>query len=191
MKQLARKFVRGVLDAASVRLGRVQVARVVRAAGDRPIVALDIDNTLADAWPSFLGSWANEGDRLASLPVLHAVKAAAHDAPIASGHQPVFISHRNLWHWPVTYRWLRRNGFAATRSNVVLVAAPSHKLEHLRRCSEGRDVVYWDDLSHGHESGTVGYYDEVIAAVRDLPVDYHGYEEIVALTGPRPTPPSV
>ena len=104
----------------------------------------------------------------------------AHDGAIRSGRRVVFVSHRNLWHWPVTYSWLRRHGFAATWSNVVLVPTPEDKVDHLRRCCVGRSVTYWDDLSHHHETGTVEYYDEVIAAVGELDLEYHGYDDIVA-----------
>ena len=174
---------RGVVDTGASLVGRLQVQMVCRATGSAPLVVLDIDNTIADSWPSFLTSWPNQRRRLAGLDVLPNIKAIAHDEAIAAGASVLFLSHRNPWEWPVTYRWLRRHGFAATWRNVVLVGRPQDKVRHLARCARGRTVTVWDDLTFGHETGTVTEYVDVIASVRTLDVAYRGWDDIVAITG--------
>ena len=173
----------GAIDGVSRVVGRAQTALTCRSAGAGPLVVLDIDNTIADTWPTLQRAWSSERARLAALPVLGGMKVVAHDAPLADGSRVIFLSHRRLWQWPVTFSWLRRNGFDARLTNVVLVASPSEKLGHLRRCAAGREVTYWDDLSHGHESGAVEFYTDVIAEVERLGVEYHGYDEILAISG--------
>ena len=109
----------------------LQVGWVLRTTqpGDK-IVVLDIDNTIADAWPSFLRPFDSQRSRLASLEVLPNVKGVAHDAPVAEGATIIYLSHRNLWEWPVTYRWLRGNGFVVggkARPSVLVRTATRWK----------------------------------------------------------------
>ena len=133
---------------------------------------LDIDNTLADAWPSFLEEWPSERDRLRGLRLLPGMKAAAYDA--APG--PVmFLSHRNWWEWSLTRNWLRQHGMVGV---LVLVASPTDKVRHLSKLASGRSVTYWDDLSHGTERGETEVYAEVIDAVAGLGIEWHGLDEI-------------
>jgi hypothetical protein len=173
----AKRAVRRV----AARLGAVQVALVCRGTRGRRLVVLDVDNTLADSWPTYTRSWPDERRRLDSIELLPGVKAAAHDAALARGDAVMFLSHRSARHWLRTFRWLRRHGFAATPLNVVLVARPEDKVEHLRRCVGAAEVVYWDDLSHSHEHGEAAFYHDVIAAVRALPLEYVGWDDIRAV----------
>jgi hypothetical protein len=179
----AERVVRAALDAVGRLVGRAQVALVCRRAGDGPLVVLDVDNTLADTWPSFLVASTSERARLAAIEALPNIKAVAHDAARDEGAAVLFLSHRNWWHWPVTYRWLRSHGFGVDWRNLVLVAEPADKLAHLARCARGRSVTVWDDLSYGHETGEIGFYSDLIAAVGALGVEHRGWDEIVAVTG--------
>jgi hypothetical protein len=177
--------VRSVIDAVGTRIAAEQVRRF-RRSHPGPIVVLDLDNTMADAWPSFLAPPTSHRDRLAGLSALPGMVAAAFD-----GDRPViFLSHRAWWHWDVTRRWVRDHGMAGP---VVLVASPADKLEHLRcLVAGGGPVTYWDDLSHGTERGRTELYHDVIQAVAGLGLDYHGYDEIeaiVAAAGGRPSSP--
>lgn len=180
----ARRALRRAVELASGLVARGQVEVVGRRAGAGPVVVLDIDNTLADSWPTFLQTHRSQRQRLASIEPLPAIKAVAHDAPLAAGATVCFLSHRNLWEWPVTRRWLRTHGYAARWWNVVLVPSAASKVAHVARLARGHDVTVWDDLSHGHETGEVVFYADVIAQLADLGVDHRGWDEIVALTRP-------
>lgn len=171
------------MSGAAAVLARVQIGVIARRAGAGELVVLDIDNTLADSWPSFLGGPTSHLRRLASLEPLPNIKAVAHDAPLAAGATVCFLSHRNPWEWPVTYRWLRRHGFAARWWNVVLVPSAAAKVGHLERLAPGRTVTVWDDLSYGHEHGRVEMYADVIAALAGVSLTHRSWADIVAITG--------
>jgi len=159
-------------------LGRLQLALLVRRPPTAGYLVLDIDNTLADTWPSLVPGAVTDGNRLAGLAELAGMRARTAD--LASGRRVLYVSHRFLWQLPVTLSWLRAHGFPASLGTVLLVPEPPHKLRYLRRLVAAGPVEYWDDLSHGHEHGTVQYYEDLIAAVRSLPIDYRGAAEIAA-----------
>jgi len=180
----ARRVALRAVETASLLLARAQIAgvRATTSTGDR-VVVLDIDNTLADAWPSFLRPFDSHRGRLAGLEVLPNIKAVAHDAPLAAGATIVYLSHRNLWEWWVTYRWLRRHGFSVRADRLVLVPSAPAKVPLLRRLAEGRDVTVWDDLSYGHESGEISFYSDVIDLLAGVSLTHRSWADIVATTG--------
>ena len=142
------------------------------------IVVLDIDNTLADAWPTFLVPHASERKRLASISPLPGMKRATHDRAVNDGSLVAYVSHRNLWHYPVTYRWLRDQGYTVSVMNLMLVSSPALKPAILRILAAGRELTVWDDLSAGHETGTVRHYDDVRAEVETIATEYFGLDSI-------------
>lgn len=185
---IGKRVVLGAVGFAWSVSTRAQAALVGRRAGAGPIVVLDIDNTIADSWPSFAGRYPSERARLASLPPLPNIKAVAHDQPLAAGATVVFLSHRHPWEWSVTYRWLRRHGFDAHWWNVLLVPSAMAKVPYLRRFASGggargRAVTVWDDLSRAHETGAIVFYDEVLELVRGISLTSYGWADIVAVTG--------
>jgi hypothetical protein len=170
----AKRALVATLDVVGTAIATLQV-RWFRRRNPGRIVVLDIDNTVADAWPSYLRPHASHRARLVGLPALPGMKAAAYD-----GARPViFISHRRWWHWDVTRQWVRSHGMVGP---VVLVSSPADKLRHLQYlASRGGPVVYWDDLTHGTEAGHTELYQDVIDEVAGLGLDYHGYDEIEAV----------
>ena len=159
----------------------------LRQLGERGLTVLDIDNTLADTWPTLTRSWPSERARLRSIEPLAGMKAVAYDTAVARGDLVVFLSHRNWWEWPITLLWLRGAGYRVGPTSLVLVADAADKLAHLRQCVAAAtgDVTYWDDLSHSHEHGDAVFYDDVISEVRSMGLTYHGFDEIVAVVSPR------
>ena len=174
-------MIRRLADRAGGAIGAALTALAARRARGRPIVVLDVDNTLADSWPTFARTWPGERARLDAIEPLRSVKAVAHDAAVERGDAVLFLTHRGWRHWEQTVRWLRRHGFAASPLNVVLVARPADKIGHLRRLARAGPVTYWDDLSHSHELGEPVLHAEVIAAVGRLDVDHVGWATISAL----------
>ncbi len=183
----AKALARRGLDRAGAGLGAAQLWWCARRAGSRGVTVLDIDNTLADAWPSYLLEWPDQASRLRALHELPGMRAAAYDTAVARGDVVVFLSHRNWWEWRLTRTWLRDVGYSVPVANLVLVASPGDKVGHLRRLLDhGLHVTYWDDLSHGQESGTPQKYVEVIDAVDALTarpgsLEYHGVDEIESI----------
>lgn len=164
-----------------VAFGQVEVLR--RAIGERALVVLDVDNTLADTWPTLIGRRRSHRRRLRDVEPLPGIRAVAHDRARSDGAGVVFLTHRPLWCRRVTRRWLRRHGYAATRRNVVLVGRPASKVRLIRRLSSGRRTTVWDDLTWGHEDGQVRRHRDVIDAIGRLGVEHRGWDEIVAVTG--------
>ena len=102
---------------------------------------------------------------------------------MGDGATIVYLSHRNLWEWPVTYRWLRTHGFVVRADRLLLVPSAAAKVPLVRRMAEGRTVTMWDDLSFGHETGEVRFYDDVIDSLGGVSLTYRGWADIVGLTG--------
>lgn len=176
-KSLVRTAIETVGDRAALAVASA-VARRARRRGHERIVVLDIDNTLADAWPTFLVPHASEAERLASISPLPGMKLATHDRALAEGALVAYVSHRNLWHYPVTFRWLRDQGYSVSPANLMLVSSPALKPAILRVLAADRELVVWDDLSAGHETGTVRHYDDVRAEVEAIATEYFGLESI-------------
>ncbi|HKY14505.1 MAG TPA: hypothetical protein VJM33_06235 [Microthrixaceae bacterium] len=176
-----KRALRRALDRVGHAVSSVQVRWCRWRGGGRRVTVIDIDNTLADAWPSYLVEWSSHRDRLRSLTVLPGMRVAAHDAALARGDLVVFLSHRNWWEWGLTRRWLHANGFAVGVANLVLVASPADKIDHLTALSEGGPVAVWDDLTHAQETGEPQQYAEVVDAFAMLGVEHHGFAEIEAI----------
>ena len=171
-----KRRLRRALDRVSALVGRVLIEVVARRHPGGIVTVLDVDNTIADAWPSFLRSWPGEAARLRALRPLPGMRAAAYEPAPGS---VVFLSHRSWWFWPLTRTWLSAAGFEGP---VVLVADPAEKVAHLRRLAARHPVVYWDDLTAHQETGHPVRYDEVIEAVGAIDgVEYHGADEIEAI----------
>jgi hypothetical protein len=175
--------VRAVFEAAARGVADAQVESIVRGPRSIPLLILDIDNTIADTWPSYASSWPSETARLAGLLPIPEVREAVYERAVDTGKRVMFLSHRQLGHRRVTLRWLRLNGFAMERHSVVLVPAAADKVALVRRLAKVTTVEYWDDLSYGHERGGPFFYTALIERIRATSVDYHGWEDICALRG--------
>ena len=152
-----------------------------------PLWIVDIDNTVARSWPSFLEKHVSEAGRLASIRPLEGMCGRVREAA-CSGARVVFMTVRPYWAYFITRRWLSAQGLPSGVWNVVLVRTPEEKLELLRagliRC-RSRVVEYYDDLSSRQETGKVEFYSDLIERARGLPLKYVGYEEIAAINGRR------
>jgi hypothetical protein len=180
-KGRAKVVARRLVDGAGAMVGHAQLRWSIRGARDRTITVLDIDNTLADTWPSYLEDWPDHRLRLRALAELSGMRAAVYEPAVRRGDVVVFLSHRNWWEWGLTRKWLLDHGYAVPTASLVLVPSAAAKVAHLSRLTRAGTVVYWDDLSHGQESGTPQRYDEVVTAVQALRLEYHGVDEIEAI----------
>ncbi|SHG02653.1 hypothetical protein [Pedobacter caeni] len=141
-----------------------------------PVYLVDIDNTLADTWPSLCGRvYGNERDRYRSLSVFLGMrKLIVHQRTMA---KVIFISARSYLNYQVTKRWLESCGLGGC--DLILVAKAADKMYYLKTLvSREITVVYIDDLSYNHEHGELKLYHEMILELKDLPVTYLGLEEI-------------
>jgi len=139
---------------------------------------VDIDNTIADTWPSFLQKWPSEANRLASIPAFEGMKNYLRQIETEKGNLIIYLTARNIRYKGLTQQWLQSRGFPVHNTRLVLVATPGEKLPYIKMPGKGFTVTYIDDLAFGHETGQVKKYETVINAVKKLPLTYVGSEEI-------------
>lgn len=156
-----------------------QVALSYLTRKDGWLYVFDIDNTLANTWPSFSVGYANEQTRLEMLSIFVNMRAWLLHIHQSRKSKMLFLSARSFRHYLTTINWLKGNQLEAGLFNVFLVMSAKDKVQLLKKIEKfcGR-IYYVDDLSYGHETGQVSFYQDVIAAVKNIGVNYLGYEEI-------------
>ncbi len=147
----------------------------------KPLLVLDIDNTLADTWPSFSKKWKSEVDRHKNLAPLKSVICYIKSKYPVDSYEWVFLTSRSYNLRNATIDWLVNQGLSAGNSNVILVQNPSEKIELIKKVIKHK-IIYFDDLSYNHENGEVKFYSELIKQCQEFSnVEYFGYYDIVKL----------
>ena len=86
------------------------------------------------------------------------------------------MSVRDYRYYGLTKRWLENN--CLKNFDLILVSSPFEKLRLLKLFPR-KDIIYYDDLSHSHEKGSVIFYDEVLTELASLSnVRYIGYDKL-------------
>lgn len=124
----ARRLIRRAIDLVALAVGHASLSVVLWRTGGNPVTVLDIDNTLADSWPTLVTRITSERERLRGLAPLPGMRSVAHDPAIARGDAVIYLSHRSLWFGPLTNRWLREAGFDASPLRVILVPSAAARL---------------------------------------------------------------
>jgi hypothetical protein len=151
--------------------------RVVRT-NSKIILLIDIDNTLADTWPTLNKTWKSESERLSKLNPFQSVISHLFKNYSPKVHQWVFLSSRNYFSHLVTINWLKKNNLPAGWKNVILVQSPMEKIDLINKYVKNK-IVYFDDLSYNHENGDMKFYEKEIELINiNDYVEYHGYAEI-------------
>jgi hypothetical protein len=149
---------------------------------------VDIDNTIADTWrtltPQYRTQFKSDQERILTIPPLAGMKARFDS--LTPQTRVVFLSARTYWSAWVTKKWLAQNGFSKPDSVIVLVEHPKDKVALLRRVLEKNrtpqyKISFFDDLSYNHENGDIRFYEPEIADIRQLPIHYVGYEELLQI----------
>jgi hypothetical protein len=171
---------------------------------------VDIDNTIADSWkkmtPQYKHAFRSQSDKMMDLEPFPFMQRLFQDIPPRT--RIVFLTARQYIRYFVTKRWLKKHGFEQADSVLVLVERMKDKAPLLESVLENYfykkqspqylddfksqssliasesthyPVVYFDDLSYNHENGEVLYYDDVIHAVKKMPIRYIGYDELLKM----------
>ena len=142
------------------------------------IVIFDIDNTIADTWPSFLEKYKNERERLNNLkPFKNIVKLVLNYSE--AGNEVIFLSARDYKFYKLTKKWITNN--CIKNFQLILVSNPYEKLI-LLKIFKDKDIIFYDDLSHSHEKGFILFYDDVFNEIKKLKKIKHvGYKELLNL----------
>ncbi|MBG6234385.1 hypothetical protein IWX76_000940 [Pedobacter sp. CAN_A7] len=141
------------------------------------VYLVDIDNTLADTWPSLQNYvYRNDNHRYGSLSIFIGMRNFILEK-IQDKDRVVFISARGYLNYFSTLKWLSGNGLNSI--NLILVDRAEDKLAYITELLERKiAVVYIDDLSYGHEYGEVRLYEKMLLKLNTLPVEYLGVKEI-------------
>lgn len=142
------------------------------------IIIFDIDNTVADTWPSLLKKNINEKERLSNLrPFKSVVKLILNYNK--KGERIIFMSARNYKFYNTTKSWIKAN--CIEHFSLILVSNVYEKLK-LLKIFKNKNITFYDDLSHSHEKGVILFYDDVLKELKELNhVKYFGYNELLLL----------
>jgi hypothetical protein len=147
---------------------------------NQTIVFIDIDNTIADTWPSIKSKkYSNEIDRHKNLTVFDGMKDYIQSNFRGGQHQVIYLTARHFNLIYVTKSWLVNNGFFYAKDCLILISKPTLKPSFIKLAiKKNLKVIYIDDLSYNHENGHVRFYENVIKEIEVLNVSYIGYKEI-------------
>ncbi|MFC4722881.1 hypothetical protein ACFO5O_11150 [Geojedonia litorea] len=149
------------------------------------VFIFDIDNTIAHTWFSFNTTYfKNNHDRLLSLPIFTKMRRLISILYKNPNTIVLFLTARSLHDYPVTYKWLKSQGFPLKYSDLFIVNSPRFKIKILSALKKQKvNVYYIDDLSYNHENGVVKFYDSEIKDIKNLStlqenIKYFGYDDI-------------
>jgi hypothetical protein len=151
------------------------------------VVFLDIDNTLADTWPTLLpnADYLSENDRLRNLKPLSGSLSYVREN-FGSEYVHIYLSHRNFIRHANTKRWLRKYANYNSSDSLYLVSSAHKKIRYFETAVQFckfTSITVMDDLSYSHEHGEVEYYTEIVDVLAKMPIKYIGYKKILEING--------
>ena len=138
---------------------------------------LDIDNTLADTWPSLLSNNQSSIKRHKNLkPLTPVIKHIQRHYP-SNEYTWIYLTIRKYQLINITKNWLLKSDMQVN-NNVILVQSPKEKIELINHYIKSASL-YFDDLSYNQENGELKFYSKEIEAIRkNNLITYFGYQEI-------------
>ena len=145
----------------------------------KDIIIFDIDNTVADTWPSFLKKKISEHERLSNLKAFKNIVNLILNYD-SEGKKIIFMSARNYKFYNITKIWIKKNCTKAF--DLILVSNVSEKLKFLK-IFKNKKITLYDDLSYSHEKKRgVLFYEDIIKELKKLNyITYIGYNELLTL----------
>lgn len=137
----------------------------------------DIDNTLANTWPTLVGKkHSSEKSRLANLQIFANMRNLILN--LSKDSLVIYLTHRTPSQYIVTKNWLLENGLPVSFGSLLIVASPVEKVKIVEGVCQKAKVKVVDDLSFGQEDGNLNFYNEVIELLQNLPIKYYNYRVI-------------
>lgn len=146
-----------------------QVRRIKSSVTNRKIAFIDIDNTLADTWPTLVSFKGNHLTRLASLQSFPRMVKMVNSL-YEKGWYIILLTHRTLQQRKVTEQWLSKEKIL--HHQLIITSSPEEKIEVIKQFDNASEIFVIDDLSFGHETGKVQLYQEVIDALNKMKLIY-------------------
>jgi hypothetical protein len=179
---LKQRLISKILSFYNLFLARQVIKKILE---DKPakVSVFDIDNTIADTWPSLLNAnlfdQKSEVKRYLSLPILSSFYPIIKSIVSKDDTTILFLSARSSNMYLVTKEWLKDKQLWNNRANLIIVQTPNDKLKYLSELSlKISNVEYYDDLSYNHENGEVLFYSSVIEKVKKMNIHYYDYSYI-------------
>ncbi|MFZ6013520.1 MAG: hypothetical protein ACOYXT_24475 [Bacteroidota bacterium] len=146
------------------------------------MIFFDIDNTLADSWPSFLvPGWKSSNHRLSTLAIFTRMRRLILCLFRSPFNQIYFLSTRSYTSFFVTLHWLQANKIPITWNRLIITNTPEEKLIFIKSALKSHkhsEVYLIDDLSHNHERGQVIFYEDLIRKIETANIRYFGVNKI-------------
>ena len=137
------------------------------------IFIVDVDNTIANTWPTFLRKWTSEYERLENIEAFKNMHSYLQKQTQTQAIAFVYLTARNIRYKSITQTWLQQHNFLFNNAQLFLVNKPNEKLAFLKKaCYLHKNIVYLDDLSYNHETGNTKTYTNIIEAVKKMPLAY-------------------
>lgn len=138
---------------------------------EKRIFLIDIDNTVANTWPSLLISWPNEKQRLKGLAIFIKMKLLLDILAISNNNRIIFLTARSYFSRGVTYEWLKENGLINNPKNLIITRTAADKIniiKHLCKVCKTKKFYYVDDLAHKYETGNTEFFNKEIDIVNKI-----------------------
>ncbi|MEI2760339.1 MAG: hypothetical protein V9G42_12995 [Bacteroidia bacterium] len=142
---------------------------------------IDIDNTLADTYPSLSKAHRSEKDRLLNLKPHTKIINILINSYAPSNRKLVFITARSYKQYFTTIKWLNNNGLKADIFNTIMVKHPKDKINLIQKYYLEYKTIVIDDLSYNHEHGCIRFYENEISQLKKLKLKHIGYSTILKL----------
>jgi len=143
------------------------------------IYIFDIDNTIADTWPSFLLGYSSLNERLSGLAIFYNMRNFILKLK-KQNKKIIYLTARPYKTYNLTFSWLKSNGLIENKKDLILVSEPAEKVSLLKKLERENNIVhYYDDMSYNHENGEVKYYINEIDKIKKLKnIKYNSWQII-------------
>ena len=111
-------------------LNSIKFYTIIMLNKNKKIFIFDLDNTIANTWPSFLQNYKNDFERLQSLSVFFNMKKYI-DGVSNEDNIVIILTARPYWSYKITQEWLLQNDIKF--SALILVASPIDKIKLLKK----------------------------------------------------------
>ena len=140
------------------------------------LVIFDLDNTIANTFPYLQNRNLKE---VYSKVTIHSGMTNKLEECLKLKKKVIILSARSFKYHSITKNWINRNLSKIQEIPLFLVPLAEDKLPYLNKALEHTNrITYYDDLSYNHENGKVKFYESLITQVKQLPINYIGYNEI-------------
>jgi len=174
LPKTARKFIDYIADSISFILFKYKISTLKNF---DEVVIFDLDNTLLDTYPLLNSMGLNDVFR--SVKTHRGMINLFHDYSEKNVFLFILSSRKINFYW-ITKQYIRQK--INSKVPFYLVSNPLKKIKFLYFSSIFfKKVTLYDDLSYNHENGEVKFYHEIISELKDLPITYFGYSEILKI----------